>query len=208
MDLLFGSAQGSGEKAFKASLHADVRVVEQSKRLLLWESLLSAVKYPDMGVIAEMKSGVQLTVEAEITGLFKPIFKPIIAATKYVRNHSREFRETVLSSTISQGHLDATVLQKTLDERDKGWLVGPIHLDDIPRDALISRRFGITQGEKVRLIDDFSQSGVNLAVQSYESPQPQSTDVIQSVNPCCRTLSGLISSEKLSTSRQPIGRWP
>ena len=171
----------SDEKALKASLRADVRVVVQSKRLLLWESLLSAVKYPDMGVIAEMKSGVQLTGEAEITGLFKPIFKPRIAATNYVRNHSREFRETVLSSTISQGHLDATVLQKTLDERDKGWLVGPIHLDDIPHDALISRRFGVTQGEKVRLIDDFSQSGVNLAVQSYESPQPQSTDVIASV---------------------------
>ena len=86
-----------------------------------------------------------------------------------------------MRATVSQGDLDETVMQKTLVEWDRGWLVGSFDYASLPADVLISRRFGITQSPKVRLIDDFSQSGVNHAVQSYEAPQPQSTDVIASV---------------------------
>ncbi|CAJ1397362.1 unnamed protein product [Effrenium voratum] len=38
--------------------------------------------------------------------------------------------------------------------------------------------FGLKQGAKVRLIDDFSGSGVNSTVQACESPKPHSTDVV------------------------------
>ncbi|CAJ1377851.1 unnamed protein product, partial [Effrenium voratum] len=38
--------------------------------------------------------------------------------------------------------------------------------------------FGLKQGAEVRLIDDFSGSGVNSTVQACESPKPHSTDVV------------------------------
>ncbi|CAJ1365896.1 unnamed protein product, partial [Effrenium voratum] len=42
----------------------------------------------------------------------------------------------------------------------------------------VKPRFGLKQGAKVRLIDDFSGSGVNSTVQACESPKPHSTDVV------------------------------
>ena len=173
------------EQRLKESLHPDVREVVSSKRLLLWEAILKGSSYPDMGVVSEMKAGVQLTGEPDITGLFKPNFRPMDCTPASVRERAKDFRTLVLKSVVSQKGLDGSVMTKTLEERDRGWLVGPFKLDDLPDDAIISRRFGITQGQKVRLIDDFTQSGVNLAVQSYEAPQPQSTDVIASI---CHSL--------------------
>ena len=58
---------------------------------------------------------------------------------------------------------------------------GPFEISSLPSDAIINRRFGLKQPNKVRLIDDFSGSLVNSTVQSFESPKPHSTDVIASV---------------------------
>ncbi|CAE7221237.1 unnamed protein product [Symbiodinium sp. CCMP2592] len=44
-------------------------------------------------------------------------------------------------------------------------------------------------GQKVRCIDNLTSSGVNLAVQAYEAPQPQSTDVVAST--CLRLLKSI-----------------
>ncbi|CAE7035202.1 unnamed protein product [Symbiodinium natans] len=40
-------------------------------------------------------------------------------------------------------------------------------LADLPEDALISKRFGIQQGHKLRPIDDLSQSLINMAFESH-----------------------------------------
>ncbi|CAE7317302.1 unnamed protein product [Symbiodinium microadriaticum] len=87
----------------------------------------------------------------------------------------------VLKSVVSQGDLDKVVMEKTLVEKDEGWLVGPLDHSEVEPFALISRRFGLSQGDKVRLIDNMTSSGVNLAVQAYEAPQPQSPDVFASI---------------------------
>ena len=42
----------------------------------------------------------------------------------------------------------------------------------------VSKRFGVVQGAKVRCVDDFTGSSVNLAVQSCESPRPHTLDVV------------------------------
>eukprot|EP00971_Amphidinium_carterae_P222053 4408225-Amphidinium_carterae.1 len=52
-------------------------------------------------------------------------------------------------------------------EFERGWLLGPFAsigqlksaLCDVP---IVSRRFAIRQGDKIRAIDDLSESGVNL----------------------------------------------
>ena len=47
--------------------------------------------------------------------------------------------------------------------------------------ALVSRRFGLRQGEKTRLIDDLTVGGVNGTVQVAESPRPHTTDLLASL---------------------------
>ena len=57
--------------------------------------------------------------------------------------------------------LDVAVLQETRDEISKGWADGPWKVEQLERGATISRRFPLAQGEKIRMIDDYSVSGVN-----------------------------------------------
>ena len=67
------------------------------------------------------------------------------------------------------------------EERDSGWLRRPLHLEDLEEGAVISRRFGLRQSSKIRIIDDLSGSMVNMTVQCNETPRPHTTDVIASV---------------------------
>ena len=81
----------------------------------------------------------------------------------------------------SQGDLDDEVHQLTCAERDAGWLEGPFEVDHLEDGALVSRRFGLKQGEKTRLIDDLTVGGVNGTVQVAESPLPHTTDLLASL---------------------------
>ena len=72
---------------------------------------------------------------------------------------------------------DNTVWDKTIDEVNKGWLKGPLNPNGVPDHCPLSRRFGVVQGPKVRCVDDYTRSSVNLAVQVAESPKPQTIDV-------------------------------
>ena len=53
------------------------------------------------------------------------------------------------------------VLLETKEDIQKGWADGPWRLDQLERGATMSRRFPLDQGDKVRMIDDYSVSGVN-----------------------------------------------
>ena len=81
-------------------------------------------------------------------------------------------RDSVLGTVRSSGDhsLDVEVWDLTMEEKEKNWLRGPLKLAELPKDAIVSRRFGIRQGPKTRVIDDLSQSLINATVQSCESP--------------------------------------
>ena len=49
------------EKEVHGALHPDVARVLQGKKILLWEEMLSAINYEDMGVVEEFKAGTMLT---------------------------------------------------------------------------------------------------------------------------------------------------
>ena len=57
--------------------------------------------------------------------------------------------------------MDEAVLKETEEESAKGWADGPWELGSLEKGATISRRFPLLQGEKIRMIDDYSVSGVN-----------------------------------------------
>ena len=76
---------------------------------------------------------------------------------------------------------DRAVWDKTLEEVDKGWLLGPFDPQQIPSHYPLSCRFGVVQGEKTRCVDDFSRSHVNACVQVTETPKPHTVDVLASL---------------------------
>ena len=51
----------------------------------------------------------------------------------------------------------------------------------MPNHCVLSRRFGLRQPNKIRLIGDLSGSLVNSSVQSEESPKPRTTDVVAAI---------------------------
>ena len=59
-------------------------------------------------------------------------------------------------------------------------------------DSLVSRRFGLKQGPKTRLIDDLTMGGVNEWVIVHESPKPHGPDIIAGMLlTCMRELPGV-----------------
>ena len=153
------------------------------KRLLLWKEMLIHYGYPDVEVYDEVVDGIHLAGTAPTVPSFDPCFKPAKVSTQELADSAKASRGAMLSSIRSSGdpEIDAAVFEKTLEELSCGWLAGPFEASDLPADAVISRRFGIRQssgeGSKIRLIDDFSASGVNDTVQVESASKLHTLDV-------------------------------
>ena len=88
------------------------------------------------------------------------------------------------------------VFRITKEERDCGWLEGPFY-DDLPMDAILTRRFGVEQSStradgsvvsKVRPVDDYTESQVNLTNSCDETVSPHGVDTIVA-GACLRVIS-------------------
>ena len=76
---------------------------------------------------------------------------------------SEQVKQQIRHRTVSCGNreMDALLWSKTLEEVDKGHLEGPFEFESVPEDCLISSRFPIMQGDKLRPIDNYSSSLIN-----------------------------------------------
>lgn len=97
-------------------------------------------------------------------------------------------RNAIRYSTRSCGdaQMDAALYEKTLSEVDRGWLQGPLPWPSLEEGAVISKRFPLQQGEKLRPIDDYSMSLVNATVTTRDQATTDNIDVI------CAMLTSLI----------------
>jgi len=101
----------------------------------------------------------------------------LLANSRSVRNDlARHSRGT------GDAELDAELWKQTLEEKEKGWLEGPVSPADLdaefPLGWLPARRFGVRQGEKTRAIDDYSAHGQNDGLSSEETVAPSDLDAI------------------------------
>ena len=94
------------------------------------------------------------------------------------RTAQRRAKDTCRSTGDAQ--TDRELFEATAAEKDRGWLAGPLSREQL--DAIgawvPSRRFGIRQGAKLRVIDDFSASGINDALAASETIDPADVDRI------------------------------
>ena len=166
------------EAQLKASMPSHIASILAPKKLLLWREILVDLGYPDLSVFDEVVQGFSLTGNTPVTAIFPPTFKPAKRSCSDVASWAPELRSHVISKCKPQGEEDEVVHTKTLDERRKGWARGPVPLEELPADSLVSRRFGLKQGPKIRLIDDLTMGGVNEMVNVHESPKPHGPDIV------------------------------
>jgi hypothetical protein len=170
----------SEECNLKKSMDPNVASAVRNKRILVFKEMLIDTGFPDLGVVDELINGASLTGEVPSTGMLPGKFTPAVATDAEIREAAARIRPKLDSDNLGSGDptIDAEVWRKTLEEVDKGWLQGPLPRSSVPGDQPISRRFGLLQKQgKVRLIDDFSESGVSSTVTSVESPVLHTIDV-------------------------------
>ena len=174
---------GPAEDALKENLPPHLRKILAPKRILLFAEILQAEGYPDMGVVQELLEGTRLVGQVPCTGVFDKCFKPASLSVSELLENSPDVNKKIFFGARSSGDetVDLTVYEKTLEERDEGWLRGPISFESLPEGSVLSRRFGLKQPNKIRLIDDLSGSFINMTVQSNETPRPHTTDVAASL---------------------------
>ena len=181
--LVWAKELAAEEEMLKQSMHKDVRAILANKKIKLWEKILLDAKYPDMGVVQEFVQGTSLIGEVEQCGLWPSKFAPALITESELLEISERDKSATLFRVSSSPNpsTDEAVWQKTMDEVKKGWLEGPLLPTTVPDHCPLSRRFGVVQGPKIRCVDDYTRSSVNLAVQVTESPKPHTVDVLSSL---------------------------
>ena len=151
------------EKADRDKRPPHVRENTCNKRLLLTLEMLESIQYPDLEVLKLLREGATLAGEVESCDIFERQFKPCLLTVEQLEAGAARRNQAIMAMTASSGDadLDKRLLAETLEEVERGWARGPYKLAELPPGSVISRRFPLAQSNKVRLIDDFSVSGVN-----------------------------------------------
>eukprot|EP00435_Cladocopium_sp_Y103_P057060 s2477_g19.t1 len=154
-----------GEKACKQSMKPHVREVLRNKRLKLFGHLLGMFAYPDAKIAEEMANGFPLCGWVAASGVFPAKVRTPEISEAFLRKMAKSFSARSIASTTSTGDLEADrkLWQATLDEVAEGFLSGPLSVQELGKESVVSPRFGLQQKQKLRPIDNFSSSHVNSA---------------------------------------------
>ena len=165
------------EEEMHGKLERKVAEILSSKRLLLFEEVLTAIKYPDVNLVEDIKRGMAITGDLECTSCFAPEFKPAQMSQEDLWRVSKFAQKEVegrvpahvkrrfVEGTSGTVDVSREVWESTLKEAERGWLGGPLQRGAVAAEVgslwTPSRRFGVVQGGKVRNIDDLSEFSVN-----------------------------------------------
>ena len=166
------------EKAMKDGLHGPLQRILSAKRVLLFRDMLSASGYPDKSLACEFQKGFSLHGPIPKSNVFAKRFRPGVLSAEELCANSTKIQQAVLSMVRQSDdvELDRAVWHDTLQECAAGWADGPFEVSTLPCDCAPSRRFGIRQSTKIRLIDDFSCSSVNATATMEEKPDLHGID--------------------------------
>ncbi|CAE7469829.1 unnamed protein product, partial [Symbiodinium microadriaticum] len=170
------------------------------KRLVLFEEMLSECGHEDTSIARDISRGFELSGAIPRNPAFRAKRSTASLPESELRRNAAVTREATLLATKSSGdpELDLALWEATQKEVDRGWLRGPVNPRSLDPAAVISRRFGIWQGDKCRPIDDFRASGVNATTSAEDSVTVHSADTIAAsiayrlkVDDKCRRYGGL-----------------
>ena len=193
----------SEELKLKSEMSASRRKILESKRLLLMKHVIINEGYDDVGLADDLISGFSLVGDAPKSHVLPQKMTPSTLSTADLKSNASKANKALRFMTRSSGdaELDQKLWDRTQVELQRGWLLGPLRWEDLPETAVVSRRFPISQSEKVGPIDDFSQSQVNSTVTTYEQATVGGPDVICAL--AVKLMKGLKDNGR---SSQLVGR--
>ena len=165
------------EVVTSSGLDPIVSRVLKGKSTVLLEKLLASIGYPDRELVA-MRNGFRLSGWMKNANLFVPDPRPP-KTTLPTQMSTAEARNKATLAKVASHVCDDIALaawEETTQELEKGW----IFEDKQPNldSCLISRRFGVRQGAKVRVIDDLHGVEFISALLSKALDDPRSADAI------------------------------
>ena len=137
------------------------KTVLAGKRLQLMGEILQSLDYPNVKLVDDIKSGFRLAGWMRDSNVFMSLPRPPTMSFESLLRTSQGLQKAIMKRVRASGEseLNEAAWEETLKELDNGW----IWSDDDPslEGKIIAHRFGIRQGEKVRVIDNFKECGLN-----------------------------------------------
>ena len=177
------------EDKLKSSLDSHCKKILASKKLVLFREMLKECGHADVTIASDISKGFSLMGDLPRSGVFSDRASFATLTKEQVKSTAKLNRmaifngvKTPMDEEITQG-----VYEATLKELEQGWLRGPIDPKDLGPHSIVTRRFGVKQSStesdgtrsiKIRPIDDFTESLVNLTNGSDESITVHGVDFI------------------------------
>ena len=156
------------ETKLHGSLEPYLQEVLAGKKLLVLQEMLDDAGYPDKNLVRDICKGFRLTGWLEKSNVFPPALKRPMHNVESAKRMAKGINHSIVKQVGAAGDpdLEDEVWRQTREEVEKGWT----WFDDKcePSEKLLAKRFGLQQGEKVRLIDDCTIGGFNGACGSTE----------------------------------------
>ena len=161
------------------------------KNLTVFDEMVKSCGYGDVNIAKDIENGFDLMGHLPSSGVFQKSSSFATLMPEHVRGVSGQTRAAIWNSTRScvDREIAEAVYATTIEEVNKGWLRGPYGLDDLPLGASLTRRFGIMQSsstsdgiqsKKIRPIDGFTESLINLTNSCEEKISIHGVDTIVS----------------------------
>ena len=163
--------------------------VLESKNLLLFKEMMEESNYKDSDLFNNIVRGFKLMGDLPVTGIFPSKSSFATLTEEQVRDSAEINRKAIIATAKRPMEEDIKkgVYEATMKEVEQGWLEGPFEAKTLNPRSVLTRRFGVKQTstsqdgsrvEKVRPIDDFTESLVNLTNGSQESIVVHGVDFI------------------------------
>ena len=201
------------ERVLHSRLDPHCKKIMASQKFLLFKHLLEQTDYGDKTLVDDIMRGFDLVGCTLKSTVLPSRFLPATISPGELLNRSKWATPLLLAQCKSCGEesLDKEVYRQTLEQRDAHWLRGPFTKQQVdklfPEGWTVSRRFGLQQGDKVRVIDDAKQPGINHALSTCEKLALMDTDdtasllrlIMDSFNKDSKSFSIPLSSGEILT---------
>ena len=162
------------EKSLHESMPPHLRSILQGKQLLLLKETLAEYKYEDTLLVDDIVAGFDVVGKAPSS---KVLQKRLLTATitpKELQRRSKHSRKALILKHTNRDltSLDTVVWDSCIEEANKHWISKPLEEEDVdvlhPHGWCAIHRFGLSQKDKTRIIDDCKEPNINDAFTSVD----------------------------------------
>ena len=150
------------------------------------EGVLEETQYPDLDIVSEVMEGIRLVGPASESKAFPAGMTHAQQTVEQLQAQAVWRRRATIGKCRSSGDdgADQELWSRSIAEAEDGWLEGPFYLEEEVTskvgtgDWICTRRFPLKQPNKITLIDDGLESGLNSAYSCFNKLQLMDMDAV------------------------------